>query len=151
MKNLVQTAIMTLILILTISLLDYRPTETAYGGGTGMKYKGNSGLIVPGGGELVAEVSFTPMQTKKQENEPPEKTQLTEENSIPNSTVSEKESVDTNEVASEEITEEHKEEHKKVDMLVISFWHGVAAVLVGGASALLVAFVWTKIRGKNDG
>ena len=143
MKNIVQTAILTLVLILMVSLLDYRPDEMAYGGGYGMRFEGNSGLIVPGGGELVAEVSFTPMQAEKRENEPPEKTETgertNEESTEVPTTVSETES--------EEITEEHKEEHKKVDMLVISFWHGVAAVLVGGASALLVAFVWMKIRG----
>ena len=71
MKNFVQTTILTLALILMVSLLDYRPDEMAYGGGSGMKYKGDSGLIVPGGGELMAEVSFTPMQAEKQENEPP--------------------------------------------------------------------------------
>lgn len=145
MKNFILTMTMTAFLISLVSLLDYRPTETAYGG-TGMKYKGDSGLIVPGGGELVAEVSFTPMQAEKQESEPPEKT---ESNQATKQATSDKTSEETQAIneatqeSSEEINKEHKEEHKKVD---ITFWCGVLAVVIGEALALLVALAWSKLR-----
>ena len=35
--------------------------------------------------------------------------------------------------------------------VMIAFWHGVAAVLIGEVSALLVAVAWMKIRGGKDG
>lgn len=146
MKNFIQAMILTMVMIALVSYIDYRPEERANGGGSGMKRKGDSGLIIPGSGELMAEVSFEPMQAEKRENEPPEKTESSQ--AIKQAT-SDK-TIEETQVTSEEITEELKEEHNKVNGMIIAFWHGVAAVLIGEASALLVAFVWMKIRGASD-
>lgn len=35
--------------------------------------------------------------------------------------------------------------------VMIAFWHGVASVLIGEASALLVAVAWMRIRGDRNG
>ena len=139
--------ILLLVLAVLVSLLDYRPDEMAYGGGSGMRFKGDSGVIVPGGGELVAEVSYTPMQAEKKENEPPEKTESNQATNQATSDKTSEETKATSEEATEETTEEHKGEHKKVNALMVTFWHAVAAVLVGVMLTLLVEFVWTKIRG----
>ena len=33
--------------------------------------------------------------------------------------------------------------------ILISFWHGVATVLIGETVALMVAIAWMKIRGRK--
>lgn len=149
MKRIVSTLILTLALIAIFSSFGYIPTEKPNGNGWGTKHKGDSGLILPGDGESPADTFIEPESIPEQA----EKTQLTEENSIPNSTVSEKESVgdkntptEETQAESEETTEELKEELNKMD--ITAFWHGVAAVLIGEASALMVAFAWMKIRGR---
>lgn len=131
--------ILTVTLIVLASYLDYRPAEVPTGNGYGTKQKGDSGLIIPGNGEEMAEVNFEPMQGDKRENKPLEKTQLTEEKSIPNSTADKTEAVAT--------SEETKEEHNSMNDILLSFWHGVVTVLIGETVALMVAVAWMKIRG----
>lgn len=41
-------------------------------------------------------------------------------------------------------------EEQKMDGMIIAFWHGVAAVLIGEVSAILVALAWTKIKGARE-
>ena len=47
--------------------------------------------------------------------------------------------------------ENEKEENATMNEVMIAFWHGVASVLIGEASALLVALAWMKIRGEWNG
>lgn len=36
-----------------------------------------------------------------------------------------------------------------MDGIILSFWHGVVAVLIGETSALMVAIAWMKIRNRK--
>lgn len=156
MKNFISTMIITAALIALVSYFDYRPTERANGGGYGMRREGNSGPVIPGGGELVAEVSALPKPpAKPADSEPAEKTEPGETSSAISSTetqgAAEGMAEEITEETTEKITDAIKEEQSKVNGMIIAFWHGVAAVLIGEASALLVAFVWMKIRGGTNG
>ena len=126
--------IATLILIAFFSSI-YTPFEPVSSVGYGDKKPGDSGMVLPGKGSKPAEIMSESPQNKTAEKTDSfvvtsEETEPTEEN--------------------EEIhTETIKEEHNKVDGLMLAFWHGVAAVLIGEASALLVALAWSKIRGNE--
>jgi hypothetical protein len=134
MKDVFIGLILTLLLIAFFSSI-YTPFEPVSSVGYGDKKPGDSGMVLPGKGSKPAEI-----MSESPQNKTAEKT-------------------DSFVVTSEEPTEESeeihtetiKEEQNKVDGLMLAFWHGVAAVLIGEASALLVAFAWTKIRGGKDG
>lgn len=53
----------------------------------------------------------------------------------------------TAEAAAEVITEEVEE--KNVDDMLLMFWHGAAAVIIGEMLALIAAVVWAIIKGKR--
>lgn len=136
MKRIVLYLLLTFVLIALFSYFDYRPEEKQIGGGYGPKHKGDSGLILPGDGESLANIMIEPEMIPElsEEQAVVSKMEITTE-----ATVSKTESVAT--------SKEIKEEHKKVNEWMIGLWHGVAAVLIGEASALMVAFAWMKIRG----
>lgn len=100
------------------------PAENETPKGTGMQYRGDSGTVVPGNGADPVGVIMPESLTKSEETDEA-----------------------MSDVASEEIHEEVEEEQKIMDGWIHAFWHGVVAVLIGEASALVVAFVWMKIRG----
>ena len=131
MKNLIYTLVLSIALTVFFSCLGYYPTETKEISGSGTQYKGESGLIIPGDGELLADTIIEPESTP----EPPqaEETEVTEENSA------------TQEIQTEIITKEKN----NMDGMLLSFWHGVAAVLIGETVCLMVACAWMKIR-KGD-
>ena len=132
MKNLLLALAITAALIGLFSWMDYRqPIEL--GNGYVPKHKGDSGLILPGGGNEMANASIEP-------------------GSIPEQTVAYKNSAteartEERKTESEETTKELKEEHNRMNDIVLSFWHGVATVLIGETVALMVAVAWMKIRG----
>ena len=137
MKELFISLIATLLLIAFFSSI-YTPFEPVSSVGYGDKKPGDSGMVLPGKGSKPAEI-----MSESPQNKTAEKTDsfvVTSEETEPT-----EESEATSEVTSEEI----KEEHNKVDGLMLAFWHGVAAVLIGEATALLVALAWSKIRGNE--
>lgn len=134
MKDVLIGLILTLVLIAFFSSI-YTPFEPVTWG-SGDKKPGDSDMVLPGKGSKPVESMSESPQNKTEEKTDSfvvssEETEPTEESEA------------TSEVASEEI----KEEHNKVDGLMLAFWHGVGAVLIGEASALLVALAWSKIRG----
>jgi hypothetical protein len=130
MKDFISAVIVTIGLIVLVSFCDIRTTEQT-GNGYGTQYKGDSGLIIPGDGELLADTIIEPESTP--EPSQAEKTEVTEENTA------------TQEIQTEIITKEKN----NMDGMLLSFWHGVAAVLIGETIALMVACAWMKIR-KGD-
>lgn len=107
------------------------------GNGSGKKQNGDSGLILPGGGNEMASASIEPGSIPEQTEETEvvvSKIEITTD-----ATVSEMESV----VTSEKLTEGKS----NMNDIVLSFWHGVATVLIGETVALMVAVAWMKIRG----
>lgn len=131
MKNLIYTLILSVALTAFFSCLGYYPTETKANSGAGTRYKGDSDLIIPGDGELLAEVIIQPESIPEPAGDEP-----TEE-------------AKTDEAAMVETSEEIKEEHNRMDGMLIAFWHGVAAVLIGETVCLMVAAAWMKIRRKE--
>ena len=123
-KDLVISLLATVLLILLFSRFpeDMPPVYD----GNSPKYPGNSGTVLLGYGTEIAEVVIPESQESTEG--------ATEEDNEPT-------------VASEEVhIEITKEEQKSMNEIVLAFWHGVAAVLIGEASALLVAVAWMKIR-----
>lgn len=125
-KEFLLVIVVTVLLISVFSYLDLPVKEIKKP--SAMKFKGDSGAVIPGNGK--ATESPTQEKTEIVTEEAEEVTEVTEETKI----------------TSQEFHTVIKEEHKKMDGMVIAFWHGVAAVLIGGAGALLVAYVWTKIK-----
>lgn len=137
MKNFLFALAITAALIGLFSWMDSRqPLEM--GNGYVPKHKGDSGLILPGDGNEMANASIEPWSSPEQE--------LATDNSVGDKltpTADKTEAVAT----SEKITEEHN-----MNDIVLSFWHGVATVLIGETVALMVAVAWMKIRcAKMDG
>ena len=140
MKNFLFALVITAALIGLFSWMDYRQ-PMAMGNGSGTKHKGDSGLILPGGGNEMANASIEPGSIPEQTAETEvvvSKIEITID-----ATDSEMESV----VSSEKITEGKS----NMNDIVLSFWHGVATVLIGETVALMVAVAWMKIRGGKDG
>lgn len=132
MKELFISLIATLVLIAFFSSI-YTPFEPVSSVGYGDKKPGDSGMVLPGKGSKPAEI-----MSESPQNKTAEKT---------DSFVVTSEETEPTEESEEIHTETIKEEQNKVDGLMLAFWHGVAAVLIGEASALLVALAWSKIRG----
>lgn len=131
MKTLIYTLVLTIALSVFFSCLGYYPTEVKENNGYGTQHKGDSGLIIPGDGELLADTIIGPEST-------PEPLQGVEE--------TKEETETTEEIQTEIITKEIN----NMDGMLLSFWHGVAAVLIGETVALMVATAWMKIRRKDD-
>lgn len=128
MKNLIYTLVLSIALTVFFSCLGYYPTETKEDIGSGTQYKGDSGLIIPGDGELLADTIIEPESTP----EPSQGMEETEE-----------------ETQTETIRNYNKtitKEKNNMDGMLLSFWHGVAAVLIGETVCLMVACAWMKIR-----
>lgn len=133
MTDFIVSVILTLVLIISFSHIRNFPEEKLHGNGYVPKNSGESGLVVPGDGEEMANANIEPGSIP----ELPVETEATEK-SAHTSVESVCENYDQSQ---QEITEEYN------NMNILEFWHGVAAVLIGEASALMVAFAWMKIRG----
>lgn len=134
MKNLIYTLVLTVTLTAFFSNLGYYPAETKESIGYGTQYKGDSGLIVQGDGELLADTIIEPENA----TEPTDayKMTSTEETFATDNSVGDK-------MTSTEITTKEK---NNMDGMLLSFWHGVAAVLIGETVCLMVACAWMKIH-----
>lgn len=137
MKELFISLIATLVLMAFFSSI-YTPFEPVSSVGYGDKKPGDSGMVLPGKGSKPAEIMSESPQNNRLTSEKTDSFVVTSE---------EPEPTEESEATSEDTSEEIKEEQNKVDGLIIAFWHGVGAVLIGEASALLVALAWSKIRG----
>ena len=123
MKDFVFGTVLTAVLVIYFSaagIAELTPTNRS-----GTQLQGESDLVLPGNGEEpVNEVVF---QTKEAaESETHNTVSKEAEKEIPFRVFVEKE--------------------QGMNDLLLMFWHGVAAVLIGEASALLVAIVWRKER-----
>ena len=130
-KEFLLVIVVTVLLVAVFSYLDLPVKEIKKP--SAMKFKGDSGAVIPGDGKATEEPT-TQEKTEIVTEETEEVTEVTEETKI----------------TRQEFYTVIKEEHNKMDGMVIAFWHGVAAVLIGGAGTLLVAFVWSKIRKGSD-
>jgi hypothetical protein len=128
--------VLTLILVLVFSIVPIEELPTW--GGSGTERPGDSDMVLPGKGSIPAEVIMSESQC-----EPTVEVITSESQSEPDVEVI------------ENCLDQTKDDRKEVSMnnMLVSFWCGVAAVLIGEASALMVAIalVKMKIRGmKNE-
>lgn len=139
MKNLIIAIVLLIALSVYFSYFGYSPMEITNPDGYIPRHKGDSGLIVPSDGELLANTNGNPEPIpERSEDERTEKAEVTEVTEV------------TEETSEEIHTENIRKDKNKMGGMLMAFWHGVAAVLIGEASALLVAFAWTKIIGGKD-
>lgn len=129
MKNFVIAVMLLIALSLYFSCCGNTPLETALHNSFGTQYKGDSGLVVPADGDLLADAIIIEPELV------PELSQTIEE------TKEEK-------AISKELTPKEKE-YNNMEGMLLSFWHGVAAVLIGETAALMIALAWMKIK-KNQ-
>lgn len=133
MKNFVIAVMLLIALSLYFSCCGNTPLETALHNSFGTQYKGDSGLIIPGDGDSLANTIIEPENA----SEPLEA--FATDNSI-----GDKMSPTVAKNATTEITTKEK---NNMDGILLSFWHGVATVLIGETVALMVAIAWMKIKG----
>ena len=121
MKDYIIGLVLAVVLMFSFNSTEFTPT-----GRNGTQLPGESDMVLPGGGVEPVEVVFV-MDAKAKSPD----TEAEEEIPV--------------EAITEAITEVIKKEQNMNDMLLM-FWHGVIAVLIGEASALLVTFAWRKDR-----
>ena len=133
MKNFIIAVVLLIALSIYFSFFCNTPGEIALQNGFGTQYKGDSGLIIPGDGDSLAntiiepENASEPLETFATDNSVGDKMSPT--------------------VAKNATTENTTKEKNNMDGILLSFWHGVATVLIGETVALMVAIAWMKIKG----
>lgn len=124
MKDYIIGLVLTAALLLFFSRAEYLPAERS-----GTQTAGEASPVLPGSGsepvELVIQIAETPEAARNESQETAATETETEE-------ATEAESI--------------KEEQKNMTDMLIVFWHGVAAVLIGETSVLVVAIAWLKVR-----
>ena len=145
MKNLIAALALIIALSAIFSCLDYRPMKTAISDGYGAMRKGDSGPVIPGDGDQLADVDILPQSVSElSEGE------LKEDESAEEAEATQAIKQVTSEESTQEHSEEAKEEQRKMGEMVVVFWHGVAAVLIGESAALMVAIAFMKIKGGKN-
>jgi hypothetical protein len=129
MKEFVIALIITTILIILFSI-SYLPSNLSKLGSTA-QYHGDSGITIQGNGSEPAEIIVPEYQKKNMECDEAELEKVLETS-------------DTKEINNKE-KEFYMEEKSNMSEMLIAFWHGVAAILIGEVAALAVAAMWTKI------
>ena len=118
MKNLIISIVIILVLTLAFSA-QYIPDLFSPIGNYGTEYPGDSGVTMPGSGAEPAEI-FSPEIT-------------------PTQTTAEPAAAETQ--ARTEPPQEFTKENEPMNDMLLGFWHGVAAVLIGETAALIIATV----------
>lgn len=140
MKDFVASVLLTGILIIIFSVVCFPEDALPLLGGIGTEHPGDSGLIIPGDGDLVAKTII--------ERENAQEPTVAYEKK---STADKIEAVQETSEETQETTKEIKEERNKMGDIMLAFWHGVATVLIGETVALMVAIAWLKIKRKDSG
>ena len=128
MRNFLVAVLVTVVLTLIFSYTQL-PEMIMPSDGMGPKYPGNSGMVLPGKGAKPARMMARELIKNDRESGEQVRTAQRE---------------DTEEEQAR--PEKEMEVTKTMNEIMIAFWHGVAAVLIGEAAALLVAVAWMKIR-----
>lgn len=132
MKDFFCSILLVVVLSAALSLADFA-TVPMPGNGMGPKRPGNSGMVLPGKGAEPAHMNSH--ELTRNDRPSGNRIQTAEKTADPEDTAR---------------PENEKENDVAMNEVMIAFWHGVVAVLIGEASALLVAVAWMKIRGVKD-
>lgn len=135
MKDFFIALLVTVVLVAIFSSIPAPIEELTKGNGIGTEVPGDSGMVLPGKGSEPAEVIMSESRC-----EPTVEVITSESQCEPDVEVIEN-CLDQ--------TEDARGEISMNDMLV-SFWCGVAAVLIGETSALMVAIALMKIKIRGD-
>jgi hypothetical protein len=141
MKDFTIAIIILSVLVILFSCFYNSVTTLLYGEGMVPKYKGESDFVIVGDGDAFVNTQFMSEQHI---------TESTAEVIEETNANSDKKQEQNNIVKAlgKLLLEEVMEEFNKMDMdNIIAFWHGIAALLLGEASAIAVAAIWTKIKG----
>lgn len=136
MKVFIQSLIVTAGLIILFSVSDFQVEVFTPSGSYGIQYFGDSGPVLPGGGTDIAEAVAQPEADRM------EKQELSENTDEANAET---------QIETEIQTEIKMEVQNKMGDMMLAFWHGVAAVLIGETAALMVAIAYLKIKKFGDG
>lgn len=144
-KEIRTTLVVTVILALVFSSIQPPSEELPTWGGSGTERPGNSDMVLPGKGSEPAEVIMS-----ESRHEPPVKVSTSESQGEPTveATVTDASETEAIENCLDQ-TEDARSEIFMNDMLV-SFWCGVAAVLIGETSALMIAIALIKMKIRGD-
>ena len=128
MKDFLIAVVGTIALSLVFSVFytsDLYPAQNGFG----TQYPGESGTVLPGGGALPAQVIPEASDEEPQTETGPAW-------------------VETPAADQTQTYEEYegKEADSNMGELLISFWHGVAAVLIGETCAMAMAAVWLRMK-----
>jgi hypothetical protein len=144
MKDFVIAVALYLVLTVMCSLTSFPEDTFPPLGSIGTKYPGDTGMVLPGGGDSQAEV-----MVKSEEHRSTEPEESKEQKDPGKTEEAEASASDASEAESQiPIDIEMKEKNKMGDMLLV-FWHGVATVLIGETVALMVCIAWMKIKGEK--
>lgn len=133
MKDFIVSLILTAMLILLFSICCFPEDLPPLSGGIGTQYLGDSGMVLPGGGADMAEVVMQKEVFVEERHET---------------------SAGADDATGEQIPVEiEMEVQTNMGDMWLSFWYGVAAVLLGETVALMVAASWMRIyvRMKSGG
>ena len=102
----------------------------------GIQNSGDHGTVLPGGGELPAQVVK----------------EVSGEESQPNKVTSLEDRSDTDQTRFYKFHALYERKEADIDMkeILISFWHGVAAVLIGETCALAMATAWLRMKMRSE-
>lgn len=140
MEN-VKTSIIAFLIVLALSAIFSTVGNTYEFSGTGPfvgDTPGESGVVIPGGGEDPVEVMTPNIDCDVNEGEFEKKADVAEgETNLPNDTI--------------QTTQFNKyiaKEKKTVSKELIAYWHGVGTVLIGEVAAIVISFLWIKFLPK---
>lgn len=129
-----RTGILSLVgaagLIILFSTIDFRAGVFRPFGVIGTQYPGDSGLVLPGGG--AADMAEVTSRIELGGSETPEPSEPEES------------------VEGEARIEAEMEVKPNMEYLILAFWHGVVAVLVGEAAAIVIVEAYLKFKKSGD-
>ena len=125
---------LTAVLVILFSALGYSsiPMQSY---GVVPQYRGDSGAVRQGGGDLVAQ----------------EDPGLSDAATVPATEASVADRGERSSTSDKSVTPEslQKKEETSMNDILVAFWHGVATVLIGETCALAVAAAWLRMRAKE--
>lgn len=136
MKTIIIYLFATMVLIVLFSTYGSSEYIVPQSGGGMPTHLGNSGMVVPvDGKEFPESMTVEPPKGTEQETE--------ETNGLSASSGTDKKDSDE---SNHEIINKVLRKETSMNEMVLAFWHGVFAILIGEASAIMVVAVWNKIR-----
>lgn len=126
MKDIVLAVLIVVALVAGFSVHGSRTEMTTIPKGYGTEIQGDDGMVIPGDGTKLVTATMPP-ESETVRDEPCAESEF--------------------EPVAPQVRVDIIEKEMKIHMseIIVSFWHGVAGVLLGEAVAVLIALAWSKI------